>query len=324
MPHDGPRVERDILKLIPPPKTPPKLTARRIGIHTSTAGGVENAAERAYRLGCNTFQIFSSSPRQWKPYELGAPQCAEMSRLRERYDLKPLIIHANYLINLAGGNPEFHAKSIAAFRGELERALALCAGLLVVHPGSYRGLTREEGLRRAALAIAQAADGLNLEHSGLRVLIENTAGSEFSLGGNFEQVAELVHLLRELIPVGACIDTCHTHVSGYDIVSKEGFEQTLTQLDQTVGLKNVFVWHCNDAKAACGSKLDRHQHIGKGSIGLEPFRRLLNDPRLAHAAFIAETPIDEPLDDLMNVNALKSLVKGTNSAVGAAQSKAIS
>jgi deoxyribonuclease-4 len=307
MPHHGPKVEKDILKLIPPPKTPPRLTARRIGIHTSTAVGVENAAERAYRLGCNAFQIFSSSPRQWKPYELGTPQCAEMSRLRERYDLKPLVVHANYLINLAGGNPEFHAKSVAAFRGELERALALCADFLVVHPGSYRGLTRDEGLRRAALAIGQAAGGLGLKNSRLRVLIENTAGSEFSLGGNFEQVAELVHLLKQFVPAGACIDTCHTHVSGYDIVS-EGFGQTLDQLDQTVGLKHVFVWHCNDAKAERGSKLDRHQHIGKGSIGLELFRRLLNDARLAHAAFIAETPIDEPLDDLMNVNALKALV----------------
>src|SRR4029079_4087415 len=137
MPHPGPKFEKDILKLIPPPKEPPQLTSRRIGIHTSTAGGVENAAERAYRLGCNALQIFSSSPRQWAPYELGASHCAEMGRLRELYDLKPLAIHANYLINLAGGNPEFHAKSIAAFRGELERALALCADYLVVHPGSH-------------------------------------------------------------------------------------------------------------------------------------------------------------------------------------------
>jgi len=191
----------------------------------------------------------------------------------------------------------------------LERALALCAEYLVVHPGSHRGLSREEGLQRAAEAIEAAADGLALWSHGLRVLIENTAGSEFSLGGSFEQVAELLDLLRKLVPIGACIDTCHTHVTGYDIVSEEGFEQTLKHLDETVGIGSVHVFHCNDAKAARGSKLDRHQHLGKGSIGLEPFRRLLNDPRLAHAAFIAETPIDEPLDDLVNVNALKSVVK---------------
>jgi deoxyribonuclease-4 len=309
MPREGPKVEKDILKLIPAPVKPPVLTSRRIGIHTSTAGGVQTSAERAYRLGCNAFQIFSSSPRQWKPYQLAASQCAEMRRLRERYNLKPLAIHANYLINLAGGNPQFHAKSIAAFRGELERALALCAEFLVVHPGSYRGLTRNEGLQRAAEAIAKASEGLKLEPGGLRLLIENTAGSEFSLGGSIDQVAELVQLLRKLVPVGACIDTCHTHVAGYDIVSHEGFDQTLAAIDRAIGLQNVHVFHCNDAKAARGSKLDRHQHIGKGSIGLQPFRRLLNDPRLAHAAFIAETPIDEPLDDLMNVNALKGLVE---------------
>ena len=309
MARDSGKKERDILKLLPVPKRPPKLTSRRIGIHTSTAGGVELAAERAYRLGCNTFQIFSSSPRQWKPYELARTQCDEMSRLRERYGLTPLVIHANYLVNLAGGNPEFHAKSIAAFRGEVERALALCAEFLVLHPGSFRGSSREEGLQRVALAIEQAVDGLDLTAGTLRILIENTAGSEFSLGGNFEQVAELLYLLGGFVPSGACIDTCHTHVAGYDIVSEEGFADTLDQLDRTVGLKNVYVWHCNDAKAARGSKLDRHQHIGKGSIGLKPFRRLLNDPRLAHAAFIAETPIDEPLDDLTNVNALKALVR---------------
>ncbi len=232
-----------------------------------------------------------------------------MGRLRERYDLKPLVIHANYLVNLAGGNSEFHAKSIAAFRGEVERALALGAEFLVLHPGSFRGSSREEGLQRVAFAIEQAVDGLNIWSNGLRILIENTAGSEFSLGGSFEQVAELLSLLRDFVPVGACIDTCHTHVSGYDIVSEEGFADTLSQLDRHVGLQNVYVWHCNDAKAARRSKLDRHQHIGKGSIGSRAFRQLLNDPRLAHAAFIAETPIDEPLDDLSNINALKQLVR---------------
>ncbi len=259
--------------------------------------------------GCNTFQIFSSSPRQWKPYDLGRAQCEEMSRLRERYDLKPLVIHANYLVNVAGGNSEFHAKSIVAFRGEVERALALCAEFLVLHPGSFRGSSREEGLRRAALAIEQAVEGLDLAAGHLKILIENTAGSEFSLGGNFEQVAELLYLLNKAVPSGACIDTCHTHVSGYDIVSEEGFADTIDQLDRSVGLKNVYVWHCNDAKAERGSKLDRHQHIGKGSIGLPAFRRLLNDPRLASAAFIAETPIDEPLDDLKNIDTLKKLVR---------------
>lgn len=302
--------EQDVLKQ-PAPTTPPARTSRRIGIHTSTAGGVETAAERAYRLGCSTFQVFSSSPRQWKPYALAKSQCEVMSSLRDKYDLKPLVIHANYLVNLAGGNEEFHAKSVEAFRGEVERALALCAEYLVLHPGSFRGSSREEGLAKVVNSIVEATDGFDLASGGLTILIENTAGAEFSLGSSFEHVAALVSVLRERIPTAACIDTCHTHVAGYDIVTEQGYEQTLKHLDETVGLKNVPVWHCNDAKAARGSKLDRHQHIGKGTIGLEPFRRLLNDPRLGDCAFVAETPIDEPGDDRRNVDALKALVEDT-------------
>ena len=304
--------EEDILKL-PLLKSPPRLTSRRIGIHTSSAGGVHNAAERAYRLGCNTLQIFSSSPRQWTPYELSLPQCREMNRLREMYDLKPLVIHTNYLVNLASTTPLFLKKSIAAFRGELERAVAICADYLVLHPGSFRGADREAGLLQTSAAIAAAAQGLDLAKAGLTVLIENTAGAEYSLGGSFEQVAEVLERLRGIVPIAACIDTCHTHVAGYDIVSAAGWRGTLARLDSTIGLENVRVWHCNDAKAACGSKLDHHQQIGKGTIGLEPFRRLLNDPRTAHAAFIAETPIDKPGDDRRNVAALKGLVGRKNS-----------
>jgi deoxyribonuclease IV len=288
---------------------PPKPGPRRIGIHTSTAGGVQIAAERAYRLGANTLQIFSSSPRQWKPYSLAKTQCDEMRRLRDKYEISPLVIHSSYLVNLASATPEFHRKSVEAFRGELQRGISLCAEFLVLHPGSFRGRSREEGLQLVAHSIAEAAQGLELEKSGLAILIENTAGAEFSLGGSFDQVGQLLEYLRPVCPVAACIDTCHTHVSGYDIVSEDGWQETMQKLDETVGLKNVPVWHCNDAKDPRGSKRDRHEHIGKGTIGLEPFRRLLNDPRTEHAAFIAETPIDEPQDDLRNVAMLKSLVE---------------
>ncbi|HEX5433929.1 MAG TPA: deoxyribonuclease IV [Candidatus Angelobacter sp.] len=288
---------------------PPPPGPRRIGIHTSTAGGVEIAAERAYRLGANCFQIFSSSPRQWKPYSLAQAQCDQMTVLREKYKIAPLVIHTSYLVNLASATAEFHRKSVEAFRGELERALALCADYLVLHPGSFRGRSREEGLQLVAHSIGEAAQGLELEKSKLMVLIENTAGAEFSLGGSFEQVGHLLEYLRPVCPVGACIDTCHTHVCGYDMVSEAGYEQTMKELDERIGLGNVRVWHCNDAKDPRGSKRDRHEHIGKGTIGLEPFRRLLNDPRTEHAAFIAETPIDEPKDDLQNISTLKSLVE---------------
>ena len=292
----------------PAPKRPPRLTSRRTGIHTSTAGGIHNAAERAYRLGCNTLQVFSSSPRQWAPYELSEPQCEEMTRLRAKYDLKPLVIHTNYLVNLASSNQLFLKKSIEAFRGEIERAMVVCADYLVLHPGSFRDSDREAALLQTAAAIAASTQGLDVAKAGLTILIENTAGAEFSLGGSFEQVADVIDRLRGIVPIAACIDTCHTHVAGYDIVTEEGIYKTLQHLDATVGLNNVRVIHCNDAKAARGSKLDRHQHIGKGTIGKGAFRILLNDLRLAHAAFIAETPIDQPGDDRRNVDMLKKLV----------------
>jgi deoxyribonuclease-4 len=231
-----------------------------------------------------------------------------MNLARAKYDLKPLVVHTSYLVNLASSNELFLQKSVEAFRGEVERALSLCAEYLVLHPGSFRGADRECGLLRTAAAIAAATQGFDLAAGGLTILIENTAGSEFSLGGTFEQVAEILERLQGIVPAGACIDTCHTHVAGYDIVSEEGLRQTLQHLDATIGLSNVKVWHCNDAKAARGSKLDRHEQIGKGSIGKEMFRILLNDPRLAHAAFIAETPIEKPGDDRRNVRALKNLV----------------
>src|SRR6202161_3911096 len=233
---------------------------------------------------------------------------------RANYGLKPLVIHTNYLVNLASTNQLFLKKSIEAFRGEVERALAVCADYLVLHPGSFRGADREAGLLQTAAAIAASTQGLDLAAAGLTILIENPAGAEFSLGGTFEQVAEVIDRLRNVVPIAACIDTCHTHVAGYDIVSEDGFRKTLKHLDETIGLKNVRVWHCNDAKAACGSKLDRHQHVGEGTIGLGAFWRLLNDPRLAHAAFIAETPIDEPGDDRRNVETLKGLVKKSTKA----------
>ena len=291
------------------------MKPRRIGIHLSTSGGVYKAAERAQEIGANTFQIFSSSPRMWRPGRLNPDHCAEMARLRALYDCAPLVIHTSYLVNLCSQSEEVRRKSIGAFRGEVERALALGAEFLVLHPGSWRGLTREQGLALAAESIAAATEGIALEGCDFRILIENTAGAEFSLGGSFEQVAELVARLKPLVPVGACLDTCHCHVAGYDLVSAEGYEETLGLIGQTIGFEDVRVWHMNDAKAAKGSKLDRHENIGKGTMGLEPFRRLLNDKRFGHCAFIAETPVDEPDDDRMNLEALKGLVAKRSAAV---------
>jgi deoxyribonuclease-4 len=284
--------------------------SKRIGVHLGTAGGASNAVERAREIGANTFQMFSSSPRMWRAPKVDPAQAIRMRELRVKLDVGPLVIHTSYLVNVCSQTDEIRQKSIAAFRGEVERALTFGAEYLVLHPGSWKGLTRDEGLGLAADSIKRAIDGLPWQGTGFNILIENTAGAEFSLGGSFEQVAELVERLKPSAPVGVCLDTCHTHVAGYDMVSKEGYEETMEQAAMTFGFDAVRVWHCNDAKAPRGSKLDRHEHIGQGTMGVEPFRRLLNDARWGDCAFIAETPVDEPGDEERNVRVLKSLVKG--------------
>jgi deoxyribonuclease IV len=283
--------------------------AKRIGVHLGTAGGASNAAERAREIGANTLQIFSSSPRMWRAPKLDPKQCERMRALRAKHDVGPLVIHTSYLVNVCSQSEEIRTKSVNAFRGEIERALALGAEYLVLHPGSWKGMTRDEGLRLAAESIKRALEGLPWQGTQFSILIENTAGAECSLGGSLEQVAELAGRLKTHAPVGVCLDTCHTHVCGYDIVSVEGYAATINKVAATTGFDAVRVWHCNDAKAARGTKLDRHQHIGQGTIGVEPFRWLVNDPRFAHCAFIAETPVDEPGDEERNVKVLKSLVR---------------
>jgi deoxyribonuclease-4 len=246
----------------------------------------------------------------WKAPKVDPVQAARMRELRAKLDVGPLVIHTSYLVNVCSQTEDVRKKSVDAFRGEIERALEWGAEYLVLHPGSWKGLSRGEGLKLAAESITKAIDGLAWEGTGFQILIENTAGAEFSLGGSFEQVAELVELLKKCAPVGVCLDTCHTHVSGYDMVTAEGYEKTVKLAAATVGLDAVKVWHCNDAKAERGSKLDRHEHIGQGTMGVEAFRRLLNDGRWGHCAFIAETPVDEPGDEERNVRVLKSLVAG--------------
>ena len=284
---------------------------KRIGVHLGTAGGASNAVERAREIGANTFQFFSSSPRMWRAPKVDPKQAERMKELRAKLDVSPIVIHTSYLVNVCSQTETVRENSIAAFRGEVERALTFGAEYLVLHPGSWKGLTREDGLKLAADSIERAIDGLAWQGTGFHILIENTAGAEFSLGGSFEQVAELVALLKVCAPVGVCLDTCHTHVAGYDMVTEEGYAETMKQVGATVGFESVRVWHCNDAKALRGSKLDRHEHIGHGTMGVESFRRLLNDKRFAHAAFIAETPVDEPGDEERNVRVLKSLVQSS-------------
>ena len=283
---------------------------KRIGVHLGTAGGCWTAVHRAVEAGANTFQIFSSSPRTWRAAAVKPEDAAKMRDLRAANDIGPISVHASYLINLCSQTETVRKSSTQAFRGEVERALALGAEYLVLHPGSWKGLTREEGLRLAAASIEEAIDGLPWQGRDFHILIENTAGAEFSLGSKLDQVAELVARLQACAPVAVCLDTCHVHVAGYDIVTPEGYEQTMMEIANTITFNAVRVWHCNDAKAAQGSKLDRHEHIGEGTIGAAAFRRLLRDARFAHAAFIAETPVDQPGDEARNVHVLRTLAAG--------------
>jgi deoxyribonuclease IV len=289
----------------PAPEIPVwKDGSRRIGIHTSIAGDISGALELAQDLGATALQIFSASPRMWTRGTGRIPD-ADAVRFRARRKelaLGPLVIHDSYLINLASGNPVLRTRSVQAFHQELVRAIALGADYLVAHPGCC-GAEREvpQAVRAVAQGIRQAARGLKL--GDLQILLENTAGQGTSIGSKFEELGAIIDACSDL-PVGVCVDTAHLFASGWDIRSSDGLDATLMALDRSVSLQRIPVVHCNDSKTPLGSRVDRHEHIGKGKIGLEAFHRILNHPSLAGRAFIAETPIDKPGDDRRNVAAL--------------------
>jgi deoxyribonuclease-4 len=286
----------------------------RIGIHTSIAGSYLNALESARKLGCNALQVFSASPRMWKA---GASRMVEADAAafrarREELGLGPLVVHANYLINLAATQPMLRTRSIQAFHDELVRATALGADFLVVHPGTRGKEAPSQSIATAIESVKQAAK--RVPQGRLRILIENAAGMGSCLGCRLEEVGEMVAGLSAH-GVGACLDTAHLFASGYDLETEAGLASTIAQIDRAIGLDHVPVFHANDSKVPLGAKLDRHAHIGKGKIGARGFERLLRHPRLGAAppeglpgrAFIAETPIDDPGDDRRNVARLWEL-----------------
>src|SRR3984893_7002658 len=280
----------------------------RIGIHTSIAGSYLNALESARKLGCNALQIFSASPRMWQGGAARIPDVdAQAFRmLREELRLGPLVIHANYLINLASEQRMLQTRSIQAFHDEIVRAMALGADFLVVHPGSRGESTMGQAISTIVESGKQASKRALMD--GLRILIENTAGMGTAVGARLEEVGEILAGLRNL-PVGACLDTAHLFAAGYDIKSEGGLASTIGQIDGAIGLENVPVIHLNDSKIPLGGRVDRHEHIGKGKIGAAAFARILRHPRFGTAApegltgraFVAETPIDDPGDDRRNV-----------------------
>src|SRR5437660_7288557 len=286
----------------------------RIGIHTSIAGNYLNALESARKLGCNALQIFSASPRMWQGGSARIPDVdAQAFRVhREELRLGPLVIHANYLINLASEQRMLQTRSIQAFHDEIVRAMALGADFLVVHPGARGESTTGQAISTIVESVKQASKRAPM--GGLRILIENAAGMGTAVGARLEEVGEILAGLRNL-PVEACLDTAHLFAAGYDIKSEAGLASTIGQIESTIGLDNVPVFHVNDSKIELGGKVDRHEHIGKGKIGTEAFRRILRHPQFGTAgpegltgrAFIAETPIEDPGDDRRNVAALWEL-----------------
>jgi deoxyribonuclease-4 len=287
----------------------------RVGIHTSIAGDLTSALESAHKLGCNALQIFSSSPRMWPRAGSRIPDVdAERFRTRRaELGLGPLVIHTNYLVNLASSDPVLRTRSIQTFHDEMVRALTLGADFLVVHPGSAGGAAPADAIRAVAQGLRQAARGIRFA-DGLRVLLENTAGMGSAVGSRFEELRAILDQSPEL-PLGVCLDTAHAFESGYEIHTAAGLEQTIADLDRLVGLARVAVVHVNDSKTPLGSRVDRHEHIGRGKIGLEAFGRILTHPRmaaggpggLAGRAFILETPIDESGDDRRNVRTVWEL-----------------
>ncbi|MBI4164753.1 MAG: deoxyribonuclease IV, partial [Acidobacteria bacterium] len=219
--------------------------------------------------------------------------------------LAPVAIHDNYLINLAASDVVMREKSIAAFRGEIERALALGADFLVTHPGSAKGGTVAEAIKTCAESLKKAASGLRLD--GLTILIENTAGQGSVVGRTFEEVAEIIARAQADLPMGACIDTAHCFEAGYPIHTYAGLDSTVKYLDSTVGLRRVHVIHANDSKTRYGSQVDRHEHVGKGYIGARAFGRIVRHPKLSSIPFICETPIDRPGDDKRNLRMMRKL-----------------
>lgn len=279
----------------------------QVGIHTSISGAVKNAILIAEKLGCDTFQMFSRNPRGWIAPPLSAKDVDEFATELKRTRLSPVVIHDCYLVNLASENEDVWKKSVTAFRDEWLRAERLEADYLVFHPGNPKSLGRDRGIERTVLGLKEAARGVKL--SRVTILVENTAGMGSALGFDFSDMRDIIRKAREAkLPMACCLDTQHTFAAGYDIANKKGLEETIRTLERTVGIEDIKVVHTNDSKVPLGGRVDRHEHIGRGFLGLKAFERIVNHPALRHLPFILETPIDKPGDDRRNINTLRRLM----------------
>jgi deoxyribonuclease-4 len=281
----------------------------RIGFHAPIKGGVHNALLVAKDTGCDTVQLFSRNPRGWMAKPLTREDVLLFRKTRKLTKISPVLIHCNYLVNLAAADDLILQKSRASFREEIERALLLGVDYLVVHPGSARGACEADGIALCAASLQIACEGL--EFGSLRILLENTAGQGDCIGHRFEHLDEIMRLCPKL-PLGVCLDTAHAFTAGYDIREADGLEALSQRIRGTIGFKTIRAIHFNDSRAPYNSRVDRHWHIGEGHIGAVALRRVARHPKLKHAAFILETPYDDPRADLKNLLRLRSFMATDN------------
>jgi len=278
----------------------------RIGFHVSISGGFSLAVQRAYELGCSTMQIFSRNPRGWTVKPIDPDDVAEFRKLREQYDIGPVFVHTNYLINLASSKPDLYQRSIEQFVIDLERTEHLGAEYLVTHLGSASGQEPEWMIGRVADALNMA---MKLHKPQATILLENTAGEKGDVGYTFEQVSEVISRLRDKDKIGICYDTCHGFAAGYDVRTKRGVDAVAKKIEETVGLERLKGMHLNDCLRDFSSRVDRHWHIGEGKIGEDGFKALLNHRAFKDIPKIMETPKETEEDDPRNMKKVRSLVK---------------
>jgi len=274
----------------------------------SIAGGLEKALERGKKINCRTIQIFTKSSNQWKAKEITDEDLRRFQSFYAQFHISPVVAHDSYLINLASPDPVLHRKSIESFFNEMERCEKLKIPYLVFHPGAHVGSGEKAGLKK----IAQSINILLKRGKGFKVslLLETTAGQGTSLGYKFEHLAKIIKMVRQKKSIGVCVDTCHIFAAGYDITTKKGYKKTFETFNKLVGLDKLKVFHINDSKKELGSRVDRHEHIGKGFLGLKPFKFLVNDRRFANIPKILETPKGPDLkEDVKNFKVLKKLIK---------------
>lgn len=279
------------------------------GAHMSIASGVDKAIDRAARVGCEAVQIFTKNNNQWNAKPIPAEQVERFQARIQEEGIKAVVAHDSYLINLATLDETLWEKSVVAFRIELERCELLGVPYLVTHPGSHVGAGEEAGIRR----VAEALNRLHAELPGCRVitLLEITAGQGSNLGYRFEQLAQIRGLVRVPERVCYCFDTCHAFAAGYELRTPEGYAATMDEFDRVLGLANLRVFHLNDSRRELGSRVDRHEHIGKGAIGRDGFRNVVTDPRFLNHPGLLETPKSEDLhEDAENLATLRGLLKG--------------